>query len=121
MDKLVVEGGRRLEGEVDIAGSKNAVLPVLAAALLTRETLRVENAPRLADVESMLGVLRDLGCAVQGGEDEAIEVKAPEHPSQRTDWELVSRMRASFCVLGPLVARTGRAEVSLPGDRKSVV
>ncbi|HJP01519.1 MAG TPA: UDP-N-acetylglucosamine 1-carboxyvinyltransferase [Planctomycetota bacterium] len=115
MDKLVVEGGRRLEGEVDIAGSKNAVLPVLAAALLTRETLRVENAPRLADVESMLGVLRDLGCAVQGGEDEAIEVKAPEHPSQRTDWELVSRMRASFCVLGPLVARTGRAEVSLPG------
>ncbi|MDP6540156.1 MAG: UDP-N-acetylglucosamine 1-carboxyvinyltransferase [Planctomycetota bacterium] len=115
MDKLVVEGGGRLEGEVAVAGSKNAVLPVLAAALLTRERLRVANAPDLVDVSSMVGVLRDLGCEAGRGGDGVLEVEAPDQPSQRTDWELVARMRASFCVLGPLVARTGRAEVSLPG------
>ncbi|MAF64735.1 MAG: UDP-N-acetylglucosamine 1-carboxyvinyltransferase [Planctomycetes bacterium] len=115
MEKLVVEGGLPLAGEVDVAGSKNAVLPVLAAALLTREPLRVGNAPRLVDVESMLGVLRDLGCEAVRRDDGSLAVQAPSSPSQRTDWELVARMRASFCVLGPLVASTGRAEVSLPG------
>lgn len=97
------------------AGAKNAVLPVLAAALLTRETVHIGNAPRLSDVETMRRVLGDLGCASDWSEDGTIELCARELPATRAGWEHVRKMRGSVCVLGPLLARTGRAEVSLPG------
>ena len=115
MDRLIVEGGHSLTGTVPTAGAKNAVLPVLSAALLTGETLRVKNAPKLSDVETMLRVLSDLGCASEWGEDGAIELHAEKLTSNRAGWEHVRKMRGSVCVLGPLLARTGRAEVSLPG------
>jgi UDP-N-acetylglucosamine 1-carboxyvinyltransferase len=115
MDQFVVEGGHPLEGSVAVSGSKNAVLPVMAAALLTDEPLSIPNAPRLADVDTMLDVLRDLDCAAERHADGSIEVRAPGKPRAQAAWEHVRRMRGSVTVLGPLLARVGRAEVSLPG------
>ncbi len=114
MDHLVVEGGVRLDGTVEARGAKNAVLPVLAASLLTDRPLVVPNAPRLADVDTMAGILRALGSRAERREDGAVEVCSDTIQSE-APWELVRKMRASFGVLGPLLARTGRAEVSLPG------
>jgi len=114
MDKFVIEGGRPLAGRVRCAGSKNAVLPVLAAALLTDEPLIVPNAPRVADVDTMLDVLRDLGCEA-AREGSRVEVRAPSRPGERAGWENVRRMRGSVSVLGPLLGRLGRAEISQPG------
>ena len=115
MDKLVVEGGHALEGEVPTAGAKNAVLPVMAAALLTDGELVVGNAPRLSDVDTMGRVLADLGCGYERSDDGAVRLEARELNSARAGWEHVRKMRGSVCVLGPLLARAGRAEVSLPG------
>ena len=115
MDKLVVEGGHPLKGTVPCAGSKNAVLPILAAAILTEEKLVVPNAPRLADVRTMLAVLRDLGAEVSQNESGESSVQFAGDPTHTSGWENVRKMRGSVCVLGPLLARTGRAEVSLPG------
>ncbi len=115
MDKFVVEGGRPLEGSVAVCGSKNAVLPVMAAGLLTDQPLRIQNAPLLADVDTMMHVLRDLECQAERNADGSIEVRALAKPNVRADWEHVRRMRGSVTVLGPLLARAGRAEVSLPG------
>ena len=115
MDRLIVEGGHALEGSVPSAGSKNAVLPILASALLTEEPMRVENAPRLSDVETMLRVLNDLGCEGARREDGTVELQAARLQTGKTGWEHVRKMRGSVCVLGPLLARLGRAEVSLPG------
>jgi UDP-N-acetylglucosamine 1-carboxyvinyltransferase len=114
MDKLVIEGGVRLEGEVSISGAKNAALPVMAAALLARGTSVVRRVPRLADVRTMGRLLGNLGAeCVQEGDTARIDtsrVGGFEAP-----YELVKTMRASVLVLGPLVARYGRARVSLPG------
>ena len=115
MDRLIVEGGHRLDGSVPTAGAKNAVLPVLAASLLTEETLRVSNCPRLSDVETMRRVLGDLGCSSEWEEAGTIVLRARDISAGRAGWEHVRKMRGSVCVLGPLLARTGRAEVSLPG------
>jgi UDP-N-acetylglucosamine 1-carboxyvinyltransferase len=115
LDKFVIEGGHPLEGTVAVSGSKNAVLPVLAAGLLASEPLRIKNAPRLSDVETMMSVLRDLDCSAERCADGAVEVCAREKPNPRAAWENVRKMRGSVAVLGPLLARTGRAEVSLPG------
>ena len=110
-----MEGGKALEGEVPTAGAKNAVLPVMAAALLTRGRLRIANAPRLSDVDTMGRVLGDLGCSSERHADGSIELCADDLRSEKAGWEHVRKMRGSVCVLGPLLARTGRAEVSLPG------
>lgn len=115
MDKLVVEGGHRLEGSVRVCGAKNAVLPVLAAALLTDQPLVVPNAPRLSDVRTMLAVLGELGCETERAESGSVRVRAPADLSSHAGWEYVRRMRGSVCILGPLLARTGQAQVSLPG------
>jgi len=115
LDKLVIEGGHPLEGSVEVCGSKNAVLPVMCAALLTGEKLRIPNAPKLSDVGTMLKVLADLECATERGADGSIEIRAPEKLSGRAGWENVRKMRGSVTVMGPLLARTGRAEVSMPG------
>ena len=117
MDKLLIRGGRRLQGEVPIAGAKNAALPELTAALLVAEPVTLANVPRLQDVATMLKLLRNMGVVAERHADapetvtlDASAVGAPEAP-----YELVKTMRASILVLGPLLARFGRAKVSLPG------
>jgi UDP-N-acetylglucosamine 1-carboxyvinyltransferase len=117
MDKLLIRGGRRLQGEVPIAGAKNAALPELTAALLTAEPVQLANVPRLQDVATMLKLLRNMGVAAARSPDDpavvtldASALTVPEAP-----YELVKTMRASILVLGPLLARLGRAKVSLPG------
>jgi UDP-N-acetylglucosamine 1-carboxyvinyltransferase len=114
VDRLIVQGGTRLEGRITAAGSKNAVLPVMAAALLCDEPLVLHRVPELRDVSTMMQILQRLGVRVdkdggtlilQGNPDGGVEA----------DYDLVSTMRGSICVLGPLVARHGRARVSMPG------
>jgi len=115
MDKLIIEGGRPLEGTIRTAGSKNAVLPILAASLLSRETVTITGAPRLADVSTMLDIIRDLGASAEQSEDGTIEISAEADIADTAPWERVRKMRGSVCVLGPLLTRLGRARVSLPG------
>jgi len=117
MDKLLIRGGRRLQGEVPIAGAKNAALPELTAALLCAEPVTLANVPRLQDVATMLKLLRNMGVVAERGADAAdtvtLDAKAITKPE--APYELVKTMRASILVLGPLLARLGRAKVSLPG------
>lgn len=113
MDKLVIDGGVNLKGEVVISGSKNSVLPILAASLLTDEPCKIKSAPDLEDTVTMLKILRSLGKVVVMEKDE-IYISGPTS-NYIADYELVSKMRASFCVLGPLIAKLKKAKVSLPG------
>ena len=115
MDKLIIEGGVRLEGEVAISGAKNAALPILCAALLTRDTLTVENVPHLRDVTTMLSLLDQMGVAVALDEKLGIELCAAVIGNATAPYELVKTMRASVLTLGPLLARCGEARVALPG------
>ncbi len=115
MKKLVIEGGRRLSGEVRTAGSKNAVLPILAASILTRERLSLRGVPQLSDVDRMMGVLRLLGGEAERTADDGLEVACANDLVAVAPWEEVRTMRGSVCVLGPLLARQGKAKVSLPG------
>ena len=114
MDKIVVQGGRKLKGEVRISGAKNAVLPLMAAALLTEEPSQIENVPNLQDVQTMIKLLRVLGAKVHYS-DHILEVKPGRDLKLVAPYHLVSTMRASFCVLGSMLARLGEAKVSLPG------
>ena len=118
MDKLLIRGGLRLNGEVAISGAKNAALPALCAALLTAEPVRLANVPRLRDVATTLDLLRRMGAQADRGEgehDEIVTVLAPASIAPVAPYELVKTMRASILVLGPLLARFGQARVSLPG------
>ena len=117
MDKLLIRGGRRLQGEVSIAGAKNAALPELTAALLTAEPLTLSNVPRLQDVATMLKLLRNMGVAAarQADAPETVTLDASAITTPEAPYELVKTMRASILVLGPLLARLGQAKVSLPG------
>ncbi|MBI4358498.1 MAG: UDP-N-acetylglucosamine 1-carboxyvinyltransferase [Candidatus Omnitrophica bacterium] len=114
MDKIVVGGGKKLKGEVFVSGAKNAVLPIMAAALLGEEASRIENVPSLRDVTTMVRLLRVLGAKVNQA-DHVIEIKPGNTLRPVAPYSLVSTMRASVCVLGPLLGRLGCAEVSLPG------
>jgi UDP-N-acetylglucosamine 1-carboxyvinyltransferase len=114
MDKLRITGGVPLQGQVAIAGAKNAALPIMAAALLTRDELRLSNVPQLADVSTMGKLLRGMGAAVERSGSE-VSLRAADLASTEAPYELVKTMRASVLVLGPLVARAGQARVSLPG------
>ena len=115
MDKLIIQGGVPLRGEVAISGAKNAALPILCASLLTREPLQVENVPHLRDVTTMLKLLGQMGVAFSLDEKLGIELCAPEVTNPAAPYELVKTMRASVLTLGPLLARCGEARVSLPG------
>ena len=115
MDRLIITGGAPLAGEVRISGAKNAALPLLAAALLADGPLRLRNVPHLRDVTTMLDLLGRLGASVGVDEDASVEVDARAVDCFHAPYELVRTMRASILVLGPLLARHGRAEVSLPG------
>ncbi|MCK9572247.1 MAG: UDP-N-acetylglucosamine 1-carboxyvinyltransferase [Candidatus Omnitrophica bacterium] len=114
MDKLIIQGGIRLKGEVKVSGAKNSVLPILAATLLTDETCLIKDVPHLRDTNSMLKILRSLGKIVEFDKGRVI-VAAGKKSSYIADYKLVSTMRASFCVLGPLLSRFKQAKVSLPG------
>jgi UDP-N-acetylglucosamine 1-carboxyvinyltransferase len=115
MDKLLIEGGARLEGEIRASGAKNATLPILCAALLTDEPLTVQNVPQLEDVATCNRLLRQMGCEVTIAEKDSLVVDAKKVHDFRAPYEMVKTMRASILVLGPLVARHGDAYVSLPG------
>ena len=114
MEKLVIRGGRPLKGAVKVSGSKNSSLPILAAALLTDELCVIDGVPSLRDITTMLRILRNLGVkATQEGS--RVIVDPSGYKGVEAPYRLVSTMRASFCVLGPLLAKHGRAKVSLPG------
>jgi UDP-N-acetylglucosamine 1-carboxyvinyltransferase len=115
MDKLIIEGGARLAGEVEVSGAKNAALPILTAALLTSDTLTVTNVPHLRDVTTMLTLLGQMGVDVSLDEKLGVQLCAARLDKPVAPYELVKTMRASVLVLGPLVARLGEARVSLPG------
>ena len=123
MDRIRIRGGRRLHGEIRISGAKNAALPLMAAALLTAEPLRLANVPDLVDIATMTSLLSQLGTAVSVAEPAAgvasatrmMQLQASSIADTTAPYDLVRKMRASVLVLGPLVARCGKAKVSLPG------
>jgi UDP-N-acetylglucosamine 1-carboxyvinyltransferase len=115
VDKLLITGGRALAGEVRVSGAKNAALPIMCAALLTERPLVLENVPRLMDVRTMARILGLMGVQTGPQADGRLELTAREIKDPVAGYELVRTMRASVLVLGPLLARCGRAKVSLPG------
>lgn len=114
MDRFVIKGGVPLEGEIPTSGSKNSALPALAAALLTDEPVTLCRIPRVRDIRTMQRLLVDIGSRVEVRED-GVRIETPTIASPEAPYELVKTMRASSLVLGPLLARSGRARVSLPG------
>jgi UDP-N-acetylglucosamine 1-carboxyvinyltransferase len=124
MDRIRIVGGQRLNGTIPISGAKNAALPLMITSLLTRETLTLNNVPRLADVTMLARILGNHGVDVtiagkrsgqRTGDGQTFRLTAPDIVDTTAPYEMVARMRASFWVLAPLVARCGRAKVSLPG------
>ena len=113
-ERLRIVGGARLQGEVAVAGAKNSVLKLMAAALLAPGKTRIGNVPEIADVGIMSELLTRLGCRVERGAG-VVSIEVPQKLGHRADYDLVRKMRASINVLGPLVARMGEAEVALPG------
>jgi UDP-N-acetylglucosamine 1-carboxyvinyltransferase len=123
MDKILIRGGRPLKGDIAVSGAKNAALPLMAAALLTDETVRLSNLPHLVDIATLANLLTRLGaelhlngqCAPNGHDGRVLDISARRIASTVAPYDLVRKMRASVLVLGPLLAREGVAEVSLPG------
>jgi UDP-N-acetylglucosamine 1-carboxyvinyltransferase len=120
MDRIRIEGGVPLKGALRIGGAKNAALPLMCTALLTDEPLRLSNVPMLADIDALERLLESLGVAIEvdapiPGDGRLLQINAAKAENSHADYELVRKMRASVLVLGPLLARLGRAEVSLPG------
>jgi len=113
VDKIIVQGGKALHGDVQISGAKNAALPVMAAALLTEGTNTFHNIPDLMDITTIKKLLRNLGAQIEG--EQTLQINVDKITSCVAPYELVKTMRASVLVLGPLVARMGVARVSLPG------
>jgi UDP-N-acetylglucosamine 1-carboxyvinyltransferase len=114
LDRFRITGGCRLVGEVTVTGAKNSVLKLMAASLLAVGKTTIRNVPDIADVDIMADLLTRLGCTVVRG-DATVTIDVPQAPAHRADYDLVRKMRASINVLGPLVARIGKAEVALPG------
>jgi UDP-N-acetylglucosamine 1-carboxyvinyltransferase len=115
MEKFIIQGGVPLSGEIIPAGNKNAALPILAACLLTDEELVVRNVPRIRDVESMLGLLEGMGVKVAWTDENEVRLQADEISDAEVDEELANRIRASFLVVGPLLARAGDVRMPPPG------
>ena len=114
MDKLIVEGGYRLSGAVNVSGSKNASLPILAAALLTDEPVRISRVPDVSDTNYMLQILSQLGASVERSSG-TVRIESPDGISSSASYEQVRKMRASICLLGPMMARMHRCTLPLPG------
>lgn len=119
MDTFHIDGGRRLEGTIRVNGSKNAALPLMAAALLSDGTVTLREVPDLADIRSMKGLLDELGCEVvssePGAAETALTMKVIDQSASHARYDIVRTMRASICVLGPMLAKRGKARVSMPG------
>ena len=115
MQKLIIQGGSPLRGEITISGAKNAALPVLCASLLTRDTLQITNLPFLKDVTTMLALLEQMGTNVATNNPSEVELTAAHLSNPMAPYEMVKTMRAAILVLGPLLARKGEANISLPG------
>ena len=115
MDKIVIEGGFPLNGEISISGAKNSAIKLMAVCLLTDEPVTLTNMPRLRDTRSMAGLLRHLGVEVDPGDADVMKMHAPKLTDLTAPYDLVRKMRASFNVLGPLLAREHKAKVSMPG------
>src|SRR3954469_13831543 len=113
MDRLVIRGGKRLEGSVEVRGAKNAALPQIAAALLSAEPLDIGNVPEVSDVASMVALLREFGVEADHGRRLRLDASAARNAE--APYDIVRKMRASILVLAPLLARFGKARVSLPG------
>jgi len=115
MDKLLITGGARLQGEISVSGAKNAALPILCASLLTADVVTLDNVPELNDISTAMRLLGRLGVKAARGADGSVSLQADQVDSLEAPYELVKTMRASILVLGPLLARFGEARVSLPG------
>ncbi len=115
MEKLLIKGGNRLSGEIRISGAKNAALPILAATLLTRDTVIIQNLPHLQDITTMLELLGCMGVHTVVTEDMSVEINAGKMNNLTAPYSLVKTMRASILVLGPMLSHFGEANVSLPG------
>ncbi len=115
MDKLIISGGASLNGEIPISGAKNAALPILAATLLANDPVTIHNVPHLQDVTTTMSLLGQMGVGLTIDEKLSVEVDSSSLQECRAPYELVKTMRASILVLGPLLARFGKADVSLPG------
>ena len=122
MDRIRIKGGRQLKGEITVSGSKNACLPVMAAALLTDKSLTLKNVPRLADITTMMQLLQQHGVEIDAAPGEnghshgtTLTLRGSKITSTTAPYDIVRKMRASVLVLGPLLAREGEARVSLPG------
>lgn len=118
MDKLHITGGRPLKGEIPVSGAKNSALPLMCAALLSQETLTLENVPNLADVLTLIELLQSLGVAIKTTKNKSaktLQLNPRDVTEVLAPYDVVRKMRASILVLGPLVARFGRGKISLPG------
>ncbi len=115
MDSLVIQGGVKLRGAIAVNGAKNAALPIMAAALLSDEPSLIRGVPDLQDVRSQIALLTGLGAAVLRQKDSALEIRVRDQSQSHAPYDLVRKMRAGICVLGPLLARRGWARVSMPG------
>ncbi len=115
MQKLIIQGSNPLQGEINISGAKNAALPVLCAALLTPDTLKIRNLPHLNDVTTMLKLLKEMGIKVLTNNPSEVELTAANLSHLVAPYEMVKTMRAAILVLGPMLARAGEATISLPG------
>jgi UDP-N-acetylglucosamine 1-carboxyvinyltransferase len=115
MDKLVINGGNRLKGTLEISGSKNAALPIMAAALLAEGPSTIRGVPDLADIRSMMELLSDLGVSVKRDADGVLQMNVQDEACSHAQYDRVRKMRASICVLGPLLAKRKCARVSMPG------
>ncbi len=114
MDVFVIEGGRRLDGSIAVQGAKNAALPLMATALLTDEPITIRDAPDLADIRNMARLLEELGCETKR-QGHRLSLRTADRTQSHARYDVVRTMRASICVLGPLLARRGEARVSMPG------
>ena len=115
MQKLIIQGGTPISGEVQISGAKNAALPILCTSLLTRETLKIRNVPYLNDIATMLSLLEQMGVNVSIDQESEVSLTAAHLSSLVAPYKMVKTMRAAILVLGPMLARAGEAKVSLPG------
>ena len=115
MQKLIIQGGIPLHGEIAISGAKNAALPVLCAALLTQESLKIKNVPALQDITTMLSLLKQMGTSITAHDSSEVVLSADKLTNLVAPYEMVKTMRAAILVLGPLLARAGEANISLPG------
>ncbi|MEX2671594.1 MAG: UDP-N-acetylglucosamine 1-carboxyvinyltransferase [Phycisphaeraceae bacterium] len=115
MDAFLIKGGKRLKGPVKVSGSKNAALPLMAGTLLAEGPVTLHDVPHLSDINNMARLLRELGCEVSHGDDRTMRIEVTDEHNSHARYDVVRTMRASICVMGPLLAKRGSARVSMPG------